>query len=554
MSVVHCGSPRGTRGEPQVTLIVVSSPRATETCQQFVEWAKGEGFEVLQFGSNRRNASPWRGRYLHLALFLLTDLAQGDWASFRSLSASRRRVEGRFRKNTTARPANFLLNLQESADETGKRHLVVFLGSSESQVTGELARILPCLGLDFIGWHGDDRLIGRTQVLEGQPYVDFALWQRLPGEERAQVLLHAKYQTRRTVSESASVLRAKGLEHLKRAVDEFGVPVGPANSSESFAQPSVPPAPAAPTLATSLRWLLSGTARGLGLIKARLIPRQRHIWHVEVGEVAGDGSISNTVIVPNPDGGWLADPHLHTARGLNYLFVEEYRNNLGRARISVLDLSDLDALSPIPVLEESFHLSFPWVFKYDASFYMVVESSQADELRIYRALDFPFDWVHEASHFVGSKVVDAMIVEGNKQWFLLANIDETLDRERNSELHVFVADDPISGAWRPAKGNPQVVDCERARNGGLFAVSGTMYRVGQRQGYLRYGEGCSLFRVTRIDEGGYSEVVVPNPGISDLGRLIEPDPAKWGPHTLSISGGRIAYDLAVEPRRRFFGR
>lgn len=41
----------------KVTLIVVSSPKATENRDQFVEWAVDEGYDVLVVAGNGRNES-----------------------------------------------------------------------------------------------------------------------------------------------------------------------------------------------------------------------------------------------------------------------------------------------------------------------------------------------------------------------------------------------------------------------------------------------------------------------------------------------------------------
>ena len=41
------------------------------------------------------------------------------------------------------------------------------------------------------------------------------------------------------------------------------------------------------------------------------------------------------------------------------------------------------------VLDEPFHMSYPYVFKWQEDFYMIPESQEANSVRLYRALDFP---------------------------------------------------------------------------------------------------------------------------------------------------------------------
>ena len=44
------------------------------------------------------------------------------------------------------------------------------------------------------------------------------------------------------------------------------------------------------------------------------------------------------------------------------------------------------------VLTESFHLSYPYVFKYDGIYYMIPETYHANSIRVYQATNFPYDW------------------------------------------------------------------------------------------------------------------------------------------------------------------
>ena len=64
-------------------------------------------------------------------------------------------------------------------------------------------------------------------------------------------------------------------------------------------------------------------------------------------------------------------------------------------RISVIkvDGDNYDFLGV--VLEEDFHLSFPFVFKDGDDIYMVPESSKNSDIRLYKSVDFPLKWKFE---------------------------------------------------------------------------------------------------------------------------------------------------------------
>ena len=44
------------------------------------------------------------------------------------------------------------------------------------------------------------------------------------------------------------------------------------------------------------------------------------------------------------------------------------------------------------VLEEQFHLSYPYIFEHEDRVYMIPETNEANEIRLYQAVDFPLIW------------------------------------------------------------------------------------------------------------------------------------------------------------------
>jgi len=44
------------------------------------------------------------------------------------------------------------------------------------------------------------------------------------------------------------------------------------------------------------------------------------------------------------------------------------------------------------VLDEPYHLSYPYVFEWQGDYYMVPESYQVNSILLYRAVNFPTDW------------------------------------------------------------------------------------------------------------------------------------------------------------------
>lgn len=87
---------------------------------------------------------------------------------------------------------------------------------------------------------------------------------------------------------------------------------------------------------------------------------------------------------------WCADPFPFYYRGEWYIFVEIYYLYHNKACLGYYKLSDPRRVHV--VLEEPFHLSYPNVFIWGEEVYMIPETHNARELRLYRARKFPDCW------------------------------------------------------------------------------------------------------------------------------------------------------------------
>ncbi|NIR67375.1 MAG: hypothetical protein GWO10_27260, partial [candidate division Zixibacteria bacterium] len=62
------------------------------------------------------------------------------------------------------------------------------------------------------------------------------------------------------------------------------------------------------------------------------------------------------------------------------------------------------------ILDETFHLSYPYVFKWQDEFYMIPETFETDSIRLYRASNFPNEWEFVETLVDGKDFVDPSIV------------------------------------------------------------------------------------------------------------------------------------------------
>jgi hypothetical protein len=231
----------------------------------------------------------------------------------------------------------------------------------------------------------------------------------------------------------------------------------------------------------------------------------------EVSYVSSDWSSAvlwRSTSIKNPDGHYLADPFVISKNGRHYCFVEDYIYSSNKGHISVYELFRDESKYLGPALIESFHLSFPFLFEFLGDLYMCPESYENHDIRIYKCKNFPLDW--ELSKIIMKDVsaVDTMLFEKNGKWWLLTNLDLSGTGEDFSELYLYHAESPLSEIWTPNRNNPVRVDSEFARNGGLLRDGKTVYRVGQSQGFSRYGKSSNILEIKEISEDRYCEELI----------------------------------------------
>jgi len=209
--------------------------------------------------------------------------------------------------------------------------------------------------------------------------------------------------------------------------------------------------------------------------------------------------------IPNPPGTFLADPFVIHRNNKAYCYVEELDLATDKALISVYELGKKEAIALGPVLEEPFHLSFPYLFEYKGDLFMCPETATARDIRVYQCDEFPMKWSLKKILMPNFDAADTMLFEHDGRWWMFTNTDEANIDEFCSELHIFWSDSPLSTDWTPHKQNPIYVDSSRARNGGLLKKEGDIYRVAQEQGFVTYGAASRVNKIITLTPELYVE-------------------------------------------------
>lgn len=263
---------------------------------------------------------------------------------------------------------------------------------------------------------------------------------------------------------------------------------------------------------------------------------QRPAWQVSIAR--GDWravDLSAGVRIPNPAGGYLADPFLFAHEGCVVLFAEEFRWAERKGRIAAYALEGGSARALGPVVDEDTHLSFPFTFRGDGALWMAPECSAGGGLRLYRCLAFPDRWTLEHHCLPGERLADPLLLKRDGRWWLLANRADP-NGAFTGRLCAWHAD-ALAGPWIEHAGNPVVLDRASGRNGGLLWEEGTPFRVGQRQGADVYGRGLGIYRIEDLTPDSYHETPVARLGPKGL-RGVR------AVHHMSAAGGWTAWDVS----------
>ncbi|KAJ6835471.1 glycosyltransferase family protein 64 protein C5 [Iris pallida] len=208
---------------------------------------------------------------------------------------------------------------------------------------------------------------------------------------------------------------------------------------------------------------------------------------------------------------FVADPFLYIQGDTFYLFFETKNSITLKGEIGVAVSKDKGATWQHLgiVLDEKWHLSYPYVFSYQDQIYMMPEGNKKGELRLYHATDFPLKWKLEKV-LLKKPLIDSFIIDYQGYYWLFGSDFSAFGAKKNGELEIWYSSSPL-GPWKSHKMNP-VHNADKslgARNAGRpFMYNGHLYRTGQDCGET-YGRRIRAFKVTVLTTDKYEEVEVP---------------------------------------------
>ena len=247
-------------------------------------------------------------------------------------------------------------------------------------------------------------------------------------------------------------------------------------------------------------------------------------------------------LFPPSDRFW-ADPFILKQGDRYYVFIEElpYKTNRGHIACIILD-EDGNLLENRPILEKPYHLSYPFIFEYDGTLYMVPETGANSTIDSYRCVSFPFKWEYHKTLMSNIEAKDATLKQYSRKWWLFVTVREHKQGSTWDQLSIFWADTPLTDEWTPHPLNPVVNDVRTARPAGhIFSQNGNLIRPSQDCS-VRYGYALNFNRITKLSETEYEEV-------RETRLEPLPDTNILATHTFNKVGKMTIIDAVIRRRR-----
>ncbi|TBW38766.1 hypothetical protein EYW49_08730 [Siculibacillus lacustris] len=389
----------------------------------------------------------------------------------------------------------------------------------------------------------------------------------LPGEDAAIAALTAGSTPLIEIVDTAGAVVERGLPSLEAAaglrggIEAVGARVATLVLAHVGAVAAGRARPIPPAIFAPARGLARSAGRALAqTLAATLVrsvyrlcchaPHWRVGWRLHDGPgIAETGDLSGPLfqVLADPGPRFYADPFVATWEGRTALFVEDLDHRLGRGVVSAIPFDARGPSGPArPVLQEPWHLSYPFVFAHDGALWMIPESTGARDVALYRCTAFPDRWERVATLLDDLVLSDATIFEHAGRWWMFGTARDG-GGGWSDTLSIHVAPSPF-GPWRPHAVEAPLVDRTQARPAGaVFRRGDRLFRPAQdcSDGY---GGALVLAEITRLDDDDFRQEVraVLRPGRRWPGRRL---------HTLNRVGRLEVIDGSVlRPRSRLLAR
>ena len=271
----------------------------------------------------------------------------------------------------------------------------------------------------------------------------------------------------------------------------------------------------------------------------RYIFKKKISWNIAYTRVNWKKSFrkNKIIIIPNPKNRWYADPFVEKKGSSYYVFFEDFSIKKNKGSISCIKIDKKNKIKYFKeIIDENFHLSFPFIFKYNNHLFMTPESSEDKSIRLYKCVKFPNKWKFMKKIIKNVELVDPIIFKQNNKWILLASKKKI--KFIYTKLFLYTSKNPLSSNWKALASNPVIDSPILGRNGGLIKESNkNIYRISQAHLPGKYGAFVSINKILNFSKNNYFEN-----NVKDI--FLSHDKNIEGIHTLNYAKNFTVFDYS----------
>jgi hypothetical protein len=236
---------------------------------------------------------------------------------------------------------------------------------------------------------------------------------------------------------------------------------------------------------------------------------------------------------------FVADPFIFHEASSWYMFFEVETDNGQEIAVASSNNGLNWTYKQIVLSDPSSSLSYPYVFKWEGTYYMIPNSFPLG-VTLYKATDFPYNWTLVDTIISNADFIpaDSSIFRYHDKWWMFTGNDD--------ELRLFYSDNLTNpNSWHEHPMSPIISnDKTKVRCGGRVTVfdGDRIIRLAQK-GDVSYGEAVRAFQVDALNETYYAEHEIPeSPIISASGSGWN----SWAMHTIDPWWNGTNWIVAVD--------
>ncbi len=214
--------------------------------------------------------------------------------------------------------------------------------------------------------------------------------------------------------------------------------------------------------------------------------------------------ISNPVLtgkdVDDIDARFVADPFMIVKNDTYFMFFEVLNRKSSQGDIAYAESRNGKEWNyKKVVIDEKFHLSYPYVFEWDSSYYLIPESSEDFSVRLYKATNFPEEWEYVENILYGYRYTDPTVFHYKDMWWMFVS------NVKHNVLNLYYSK-TLSKDWQPHPKNPiRKEDKNFSRPAGrVLKHNHKLFRLAQDDDST-YGNQVFAFEITELSDTSYTE-------------------------------------------------